>query len=279
MTILGTCIAVVVYLVTSDLLHTSAIMKPNYANHALPALGGLIALMGVLLCAALLVFIPRVGHENLASYNLVVIVLGFGMIGLIDDLLGDKDRQGFKGHIRALLSGNITTGVIKLFGGPLVALLAFSGQIPSRGYISVLIDVIAIALIANFFNLLDLAPGRCSKYTLFVLIVVAAIVPTPSFQYCIIGIVALCLVFDIREKFMLGDTGANVLGALAGLAIVSISSDFVTVWIVAVAFLLNLLSEYVSYSRIINAFLPLRFVDELGQLARRRAWAKEKRQR
>ena len=42
-------------------------------------------------------------------------------LGLLDDLLGTGADRGFRGHLRAVTEGRITTGFVKLFGGAGVA--------------------------------------------------------------------------------------------------------------------------------------------------------------
>ena len=65
---------------------------------------------------------------------------------------------------------------------------------------------------------------------------------------------------------MLGDTGANVLGAVVGLAIVlGTGPGARTVALLAVV-ALNVAGELVSFSRLIDAVPPLRALDRAGRL-------------
>src|SRR5690606_41698153 len=41
--------------------------------------------------------------------------LGFAVLGLLDDLGGAGESGGFRGHLRALGRGRLTTGSVKLF--------------------------------------------------------------------------------------------------------------------------------------------------------------------
>jgi len=133
-------------------------------------------------------------------------------------------------------------------------------------------------LIANLLNLFDLAPGRCSKISfLAIAITTIFLESTYSFNYAMLGILLVVLVLDLREKFMLGDVGANLIGAYVGYTLISQVSDNATVVILIVVFLLNLLSEFVSFSKIIQNFLPLRLFDEIGQTRDRKAWNRSKR--
>ena len=52
-----------------------------------------------------------------------VAAVGFGLFGLLDDLAGSTARRGFRGHVGALRQGELTTGLLKLVGGGLVAVV------------------------------------------------------------------------------------------------------------------------------------------------------------
>ena len=66
---------------------------------------------------------------------------------------------------------------------------------------------------------------------------------------------------------MLGDTGANLLGGVLGLmAVFTLGRGARTVVLIALV-ALNLASEFVSYSRVIERVPPLRWVDRLGRRA------------
>ena len=70
---------------------------------------------------------------------------------------------------------------------------------------------------------------------------------------------------------MLGDTGANMLGAAVGFGLV-VSLDAVGEWLVLlVVVALNLASEFVSFSAVIDRVAPLRALDRLGTRPERRS--------
>jgi len=64
---------------------------------------------------------------------------------------------------------------------------------------------------------------------------------------------------------MLGDAGANPLGAVLGVGVVVACSPDVRLAVLALVAVLNLLSEAVSYSKVIDRVPPLRFLDQLGR--------------
>jgi hypothetical protein len=80
------------------------------------------------------------------------------------------------------------------------------------------------------------------------------------------GAAAALLLGDLRERFMLGDTGANALGAALGVGAVLVVSPGVRTAIAAILLGLTLLSEVTSFSRIIERVPPLRAFDRIGRL-------------
>ena len=175
--------------------------------------------------------------------------------------------RGFRGHVGALVSGRVTTGVVKLVGGAALALVVVAPLSRSAGRL--VLDAALVALAANLGNLLDRAPGRVIKASVaaFVAVAVAARARASLEGVAVVVGAALGLaVDDLRERLMLGDTGANVLGAVLGLAIVlGTGPGARTVALLAVA-MLNVAGELVSFSRLIDAVPPLRALDRAGRL-------------
>jgi len=82
-----------------------------------------------------------------------------------------------------------------------------------------------------------------------------------------VGAGAGLLPADLGERLMLGDAGANVLGAVLGLGVVIACSPGTRTVVLVVVALLNLASERVSFSRVIAAVPPLRVADRWGRQA------------
>lgn len=268
----GALAAVVLRATTAPVLAQPSLARANYRGHVLPTAGGLLLVAAVIAVegARTLLGVVGVGGTDTAPARLLVLaaVVAFGFLGLVDDLLGDANERGLRGHLHAALQGRATTGFVKLGGGIAMALVlagAVDGDRPAR----VLVDGAVIALAANFGNLLDRAPGRTSKWGL-VLYVPLAIVAGTAATGVALGVVAGAaaglLVADLREELMLGDTGANALGAALGVATVLATGAGVRDIVAVVLLALTLLSEVVSFSRIINAVPPLRLFDRLGRL-------------
>jgi hypothetical protein len=196
-----------------------------------------------------------------------VAALGFALLGLLDDLGGAGESGGFRGHLGALVSGRLTTGAIKLFGGAAVGVVVVSVREPgSLG--RVLADGALVALAANLGNLFDRAPGRTIKVALVALaalVVGAGAEPRLAGVALVVGAGAGLLTADLGERMMLGDAGANVLGAALGLGVVLACSPGVRTVVLVVVAALNLASERVSFSRVIARVPPLRAADAWGR--------------
>ena len=132
---------------------------------------------------------------------------------------------------------------------------------------------ILIAASANLGNLFDRAPGRVIKVGLMggALVAATGLAGWALFgPLVVVGAGAGLLWADLREELMLGDTGANVIGAAVGHGLV-LSLGATGEWTaLGVVVALNLVSERVSFSRVIDAVPPLRWIDRLGTLPERR---------
>lgn len=200
--------------------------------------------------------------------------LGFGLLGLFDDLAAEGEDRGFRGHIGALRSGRLTTGGLKLFGGGLLALAAVAPH--SRTVGDAFLGAALVALAANLGNLFDRAPGRTTKVAsiLGVILVLA----TPSSErpllagtVLVLGAALGTLIPDLRERLMLGDAGSNVIGAALGVGFVLTVGRLGEAIAVVALLILNVSSERISFSRVIESVGPLRRLDELGRRPRTEA--------
>lgn len=258
--------------------------RHNYRDHSLPTAVGILlpvvvaAVVGVHVVVFDVwrsVFGPEdTGWGALSTWGPVAVELAvaFSFLGLLDDLGGLGESGGFSGHIKALFEGRITTGLIKMVGGPLLALTILAGASAQAGRIGYLRDAAVVCLAANLANLFDRAPGRVNKVAqlAFVVLAVATLSPRLVPVAVVLGAAGALLGPDLREVFMLGDSGSNVLGAVLGFGVVVTTTETQR-WIILVALLaLNLSSEFVSFSKVIEAVGPLRAADRLGSPHRSR---------
>ena len=198
--------------------------------------------------------------------GLVVITAGMFAVGLWDDLKGDELPRGFAGHLSSLRQARWTGGLVKLVGGSLTALIAV--LLLGMPIVAALLAAACIALSANLINLFDRAPGRAGKVFLLGALPIAVLgtVGSAALLAGAIGAVAVALPLDLRARAMLGDAGANPLGAWLGLglAIHLWSTSWLVVVVVALL-ALNLASERWSFSEVIANNRWLARMDHLGR--------------
>jgi UDP-N-acetylmuramyl pentapeptide phosphotransferase/UDP-N-acetylglucosamine-1-phosphate transferase len=199
-----------------------------------------------------------------------------GAVGLYDDIVGarpdQKSAKGFRGHVSALRDGKITSGLVKVAGVGAAALgasaLVEADSARPRGRTGRLLNVLlgagVIAGAANLINLLDLRPGRALKAGL---IVSAPLLGGEAGGLLAgpVGAVAALLPADLDEQIMLGDAGANSLGALIGLRAIANTGLARRAALLAGLAALTAASEKVSFTKVIESTPGLRELDELGR--------------
>jgi len=188
--------------------------------------------------------------------------LAGGLLGAYDDVAGatapQRGAKGLRGHVGALRQGRVTAGAVKLVGLS-AAGVAGVALLPRRPALDVLLGAGVVAGSANLVNLLDLRPGRALKVGLAAALALR--------QPGVAAAVAVLLPDDLHERTMLGDAGANALGAVLGLALAErLPTRTATAGALGVLAALTAASEVVSYSKVIDAVAPLRALDRLGRL-------------
>jgi UDP-N-acetylmuramyl pentapeptide phosphotransferase/UDP-N-acetylglucosamine-1-phosphate transferase len=146
-------------------------------------------------------------------------VLTAGACGAYDDIAGAGDpRRGFRAHLAALREGEVTSGAVKLFGISAAGLAA--GTALQQRLVDRLLAGVVIAGTAHFVNLVDVRPGRaaCAVLAFGAPGLLGGGAGTES-AAAATGAAAAVLPDDLRERTMIGDTGAHALGAALGVAI------------------------------------------------------------
>ena len=255
-------------------LRDAGLVRQNYRGRetAFP-LGALIATAG-LVALAPLAFLDDRADLDLLDPDLrrwITFVIGVAFLGFLDDALGrgavaDTPR-GWRGHARALGEGRLSTGAIKAVGAVALAAYAVSGT--GREAFGYLADVALLVLATNLFNLLDLRPGRAEKALVLLMAglclgawTVEPLEVTGIFGGAVLAGAALTL----RENAMLGDTGSNLIGALAGVALLTTLDETGRLIALVVILGLTIYGEFRSISRAIEAIPPLRSLDSLGRI-------------
>ena len=209
-----------------------------------------------------------------ASLAGALAVVGGGVFGLVDDLSEDagRARKGLRGHLGALAHGELTTGGLKVLGIGATSMLAAAIAIPrgagSRtGWVT---DVVSsgalIAGTANLLNLLDLRPGRALKGGALAALpaLIGAGAPAAG---AVLGAAVAAAGPDLAERDMLGDGGANALGALVGTAAVLGAPRPLRLLLVAGVVVLTVASERISFTAVIERTPVLHRLDSWGRRA------------
>jgi UDP-N-acetylmuramyl pentapeptide phosphotransferase/UDP-N-acetylglucosamine-1-phosphate transferase len=243
--------------------------RTNHRGEAVTLLAGPAVAVGATVAAALAPGLPT-------RVRLAVLVAGSvsGALGAYDDLAGTGRDRGFRGHLGALRRGAVSTGALKVLGIGAAGLVA--GGLVRDSAVERILAGGVVAGTANLVNLLDLRPGRALK-------AVAALAATeiragrrhPGTRAgaavpaaAVLGAAAVALPADLGERAMLGDAGANALGALVGLAAASRCSRRGLALRLGVLVTLTAASERVSFTAVIGATPGLRELDALGRRRR-----------
>jgi len=242
----------------------------NYRGRELPFPFGVLSVAGALVALVPLALLQQFGEGDVfypaQARRIAVYVLGVALLGLIDDALLTARPRGWRGHGGALLRGEISTGTLKAAGALGLALFALDRGGLSNGHY--LLAAAVLVMTTNLFNLLDLRPGRASKA--FVLLgaglTIGAADVTPLWLLGLfVGPALVAGVYDLRERAMLGDTGANLLGALAGWWLV-LTLDITGQEIALAALvLITVYGEFRSISAFVERTPGLRRLDSLGR--------------
>jgi UDP-GlcNAc:undecaprenyl-phosphate/decaprenyl-phosphate GlcNAc-1-phosphate transferase len=252
----------------------TGLARPNYRGRrvAFPA-GAVLVVCSLLALAPLAVLNDRAGLSLLEPElrRWIVYVLGIALLGLIDDALGRGSEtgtpRGWRGHARAVVGGRFSAGAIKAVGALALAAYATSGL--GRQGLDYVADLALLLLATNLFNLLDLRPGRVEKAFVILLagLCLGAWTALPLEVLGIfIGPVVVGAAFTLRERAMLGDSGSNLVGALAGVSLLLVLPDSGRLVALAIILALTVYGEFRSISQTIERVPPLRALDSLGRV-------------
>lgn len=232
-------------------------------------------LEGPAVAAGLLAGLAVGANDARGAAALTVATGAAATFGIVDDLAEDQTarRKGLKGHLGALAHGELTTGGLKVLGigaGALVAAALATPRKEGVGAAGRLVDVgtsgALIALSANLVNLLDLRPGRALKAATAVGGVLAlARGAGGGAGAAVVGVSYSALDEDLAETDMLGDGGANAIGAALGTALVLSAPRPVRLAALVGVAALTAASEKVSFTRVIESTPVLREIDAWGR--------------
>lgn len=245
------------------------LVRTNHAGDPVSLVEGPVAAGGLMVAAAC---VPGAVPRTAA----LTAVGAAGVLGAVDDFAERGASKGLRGHLGALRRGRVTTGALKVIGIPVAsvaaaALLRTDATTPAGRAVDAVLAGGVIAGTANLLNLLDLRPGRALKAGLVIAGVQTlvdgrrATAASGAVGAGVVGVTAVLLPDDLRGATMLGDAGANALGAALGLrAALTASRPRLACELAGLA-ALTLASERVSFTRVIERTPGLREFDALGR--------------
>ncbi len=242
--------------------------RTNYADRPVTLLGGPALALPATVSAAL-------GAPPGTRAAAAVVGGVSALVGGYDDLAGARPEQagdkGLAGHLAALRAGRVSAGAVKVAGigaaAAVSALLTGRGHRRAHGTGALADGILTTGLVAgtaNLVNLLDLRPGRAAKAGA---IAAAATLGGPAGGLVAgpLGAALAVLPDDLGEKVMLGDAGANALGALIGLRLAAVSGRGTRTALLSAVVGLTLASERISFTTVIESTPGLRELDRLGR--------------
>jgi UDP-N-acetylmuramyl pentapeptide phosphotransferase/UDP-N-acetylglucosamine-1-phosphate transferase len=248
-------------------------VRTNYRGRAQAfPLGALLVTTAVVSLAPIALLDERAGLELLdpGLRQWIAYLLGIAFLGLLDDALGmgssPDTPRGWRGHATAVLRGELSTGAVKAVGALALAAYVVTGtgnELPAY-----LADIALLILMTNAFNLLDLRGGRVEK-TLFALVLVLCVAGWTLAPVELLGVFIgpfiVAMWFTLGERAMLGDTGSNLAGAVAGVLLLTQLDETGKLVALAAVVLITIYGEFRSISETIEKFPPLRFIDSIGR--------------
>ena len=261
-----------------SMLVNGNVIRPNYKNEMIPVGMGIVFLPMIIINSIILGFVTlnNIWFVSSSNYNLNIVwllclalyifsMMAMFFAGALDDLIGNRNVSGLKGHFKSLFKGELTTGGFKaLFGGfvGLVVSVCISSSI-----VDIIVNTLIIALSTNLMNLFDLRPGRAIKAYLVIMIPIYITLTgyTKVFPLLILPNVLAYFHTDLKARGMMGDTGSNVLGISIGvLMALGYGIKVRLAWLVFLI-LMHLITEKFSLTKIIEKNRVLKFIDNLGR--------------
>lgn len=257
--------------IAAGTIPTAKTVRENYRGIAVPTGLGIAVVFGfaggVALAASVHVIALDAQTPTIAllvALPLILLALGFGLLGLFDDV-AEQPQRGWRSHLPDLARGRVTPGTLKIVGGGLIAFLIGAGA-ESFGWAITWTAIIALS--ANLFNAFDVRPGRAGKMFLLAGVPLAILVSHLQVPLAAaMGSVAAFLPIELRERAMLGDAGSNAIGAmLGGALLLADPAAWLRLTLLGLLILLTLVAEGPTLSHWIDRIGPLRAFDRAGRV-------------
>ena len=254
-------------------LRDAGLVRANYRGAELAFPLGAVLATAALVSLAPLAFLDDRADLDLLDPELrrwLPYLLGVAFLGFLDDALGrgtaSDTPRGWRGHARALREGRLSTGAIKAIGALALAAYVVSGRgLESWRYLA---DIALLLLATNVGNLIDLRPGRAEKglALLGIGLCLGAWTLAPiELLGIFLGPILVGAWLTLGERAMLGDTGSNLIGAVAGVWLLTVLDGNARLLALALVLALTIYGELRSISVTIERVPPLRWLDSLGR--------------
>ncbi|MFZ3170739.1 MAG: hypothetical protein WA118_01935 [Carboxydocellales bacterium] len=287
------------------LIREAGFSRVNYRGEPIPVGVGLVFFLACLpIGVGLMVGLPWVlsNFPEGAGYRFYqqvpLFLLGLAimtLVGLIDDIFGNRQTTGLCGHLAQLCQrGRLTTGMLKALVGGILALgIGVAGSFAGHpganldalgssygsslgsslgvSWVGIMLRTLTMALSINAINLLDLRPGRAGKgFTLAAVVLLMLGWPwlfhlEMLFLLMVLGSLLAYLPRDLQARAMMGDAGANALGITLGMVSCwSLSEQGLVVYLLLLL-VFQLWTEKYSLTEWIEKVPLLHFLDKLGR--------------
>lgn len=257
-----------------EALLAAGMERPNFRGRPIACPIGVAVVASALVALAPLAPFDALVDEGLLHPELerwITYIIGVAFLGLLDDVVGrgaaDDSPRGWRGHAEAVVSGRMSTGAIKALGALALAAFVLSRR-GEEGW-QYAADIALLLLATNVMNLLDTGPGRSEKaFALLAAGLTAGAWTLGPLELLgpFVAPAAVAGAYTLRERAMLGDTGSNVLGALAGIWLLTALGDGGRLVALGAVALVTVYGEFRSIGALIERVPPLSALDSLGRL-------------
>ncbi|WP_300279900.1 glycosyl transferase [Peptacetobacter sp.] len=241
------------------------IVRPNYKKDMIPVSMGIVFIPMLVIASIILAYFDRDLNHMKYLFMFLFAVLSMSFAGIMDDIIGNRNVSGLKGHFKSLFKGTLTTGGFKALYGGFVGLLisvVLTNSIPE-----IILNTLIVALSTNLMNLMDLRPGRAIKvYLLIMLVMIFTLTGFNKVLMCLL-VPSVLAYFnqDLKAKCMMGDAGSNVLGISIGIFMVYGYSINIKIAWLGFLIAIHIFTEKYSLTEIIEKNKVLNFLDRLGR--------------
>lgn len=241
----------------------------NYAGQWLPVGVGIVIPFLLWINAIIVAIWINWSGKALDSFSLVIIasITGVSFLGWLDDAHGESRIKGLLGHFKVLVrERRLTTGTMKAAG--IGGISWFVAMQLEQDWPMVAFASLFLMLCTNGINLLDVRPGRAWKGTMMLILFLQLWVKSWGWTVVLLPFLASAVVLfldDLKGRSMLGDTGSNTMGFIAGVWILHTVEPSVWMWLLPFWMLVHWYAEQKSINAWIERTKVMDILDQWGR--------------